>query len=237
MMRLWYTTNDGKPIDLNNAQIDWGYPETDYGVNVISNTYSNGKGVIKFDGTVTKVGSWAFWRCMSLEKMYLPKKLNYIGDYAYKNCVNLKTLYLPNQINAVGTRIFDNCLSLESFKSDLASEDGKTLIVNSAIVGFAPFNVAEYTTPIGVTSISDGAFCNAYMLKKIVISEGVKDIGDEAFKAQDPNRYSFSLEYNLSATIEEIYLPSTLEKISTYSFLFQNKITGIYGKRKFVSRR
>lgn len=40
---IWYTTNDGKPIDLNNAQIDWGYPETDYGVNVISNTYSKVK--------------------------------------------------------------------------------------------------------------------------------------------------------------------------------------------------
>ena len=232
---IWYTTTDGQIISLNNAQTDWNYPETEFGAKVISNTYVNGKGVIKFDVELSQIGSWAFWRCENLHKMYLPSKIKSIGDNAFNNCVNLQILYLSNDISSAGSYIFDNCLNLQSFESVLASDDKKTLIVNSTIVGFAPYGITEYKTPIGVKNIGDGAFCNAYILKKIIISEGVENIGFEAFIAEDPNRDSFSSQYNLEATIEEVYLPSTLKTMHPYAFLFQNKIKGIYGNNEFVS--
>ena len=232
---IWYTTTDDQIISLNNAQTDWNYPETEFGAKVISNTYVNGKGVIKFDVEPSKIGSWAFWRCENLHKMYLPSKIKSIGDNAFNNCVNLQTLYLSNDISSAGSYIFDNCLNLQSFETVLASDDKKTLIVNSTIVGFAPYGITEYKTPIGVKNIGDGAFCNAYILKKIIISEGVENIGFEAFLAQNPNKDSFSSQYNLEATIEEVYLPSTLKTMHQYAFLFQNKIKGIYGNNEFVS--
>ena len=45
---IWYTTNDGNVVNPT-------HPDA-FGVNIVSNTYENGKGVITFDGTITTLG-------------------------------------------------------------------------------------------------------------------------------------------------------------------------------------
>lgn len=56
---IWYTTLSGVPLDLSRydallatTQATYGGPE------IISNTYENGKGIIKFAEPLTKVGVW-----------------------------------------------------------------------------------------------------------------------------------------------------------------------------------
>jgi hypothetical protein len=46
-----YTTNDGELINIGTS---------DFGANVINNTYDKGFGIIVFDRPVTKIGNKAF---------------------------------------------------------------------------------------------------------------------------------------------------------------------------------
>ena len=49
---IHYTSIDGNIVTP--------YDETAFGVNIVSNTYENGQGIITFDGPVTKIGENAF---------------------------------------------------------------------------------------------------------------------------------------------------------------------------------
>ena len=51
---IWYTSTDGNVIEPKKSGIEI------FGANIISNTYENGKGIVKFDGTVTTIGEYAY---------------------------------------------------------------------------------------------------------------------------------------------------------------------------------
>ena len=63
------------------------------GANIVSNTYSNGKGVIKFDGDVTKIGSYAFLDCSSLTSVTIPDSVTSIEEWAFSGCKSLTAFY------------------------------------------------------------------------------------------------------------------------------------------------
>lgn len=221
---IWYITSNGSTLTLNKAKDWWGYPETDFGAEVISNTYTDGKGIIKFDAPVTKIGEYAFLYNTELKEMYLPDSVNSIGEEAFSGCEELESLYLPDDLEKVGTMAFWGCLKLTEFNTALASQDKRCLIIDSKIVGFAQYQIDEYTTPDNVESIADCAFANTRSLKKITVSEGVKSIGSEAFIANGG-----------VPSLEEVYLPSTLESLGVYAFVSQKNIKAFYGNNPFVS--
>ena len=51
---IWYTSSDGRIITPYNKDA--------FGVNIVSNVYENGKGVITFDSNVTEIGYQAFYK-------------------------------------------------------------------------------------------------------------------------------------------------------------------------------
>ena len=74
---IWYTSSDGKVVTpISDA----------FGASIISNTYSNGKGVIKFDNSVTSIGDWAFYDCTGLTSINIPNSVTSIGSYAFYGC-------------------------------------------------------------------------------------------------------------------------------------------------------
>lgn len=228
---IWYTSIDGKIVEPYSNDV--------FGANIISNTYTD-KGVIKFDGVVTEIGQCAFMESINLKtsrlsQIYIPKSVNIIGEQAFEGCINLKYVYLPNQLLKVGKRAFSRCLKLQEFHTKLASDDKKCLIVDSVLVAFAPYKISEYTTPTGVECISEYVFRDACDLKKIVISEGVKRIESFAFEACSKEHDLFDKNYDLDTSLEEVYLPSTLNEIGSYAFRFQYRIKKFYGDCKFIS--
>ena len=54
---IWYTSSDGEVIEP--------YGIDNFGARFESNTYENGKGVIKFNGNVTSISNSAFYECSS----------------------------------------------------------------------------------------------------------------------------------------------------------------------------
>ncbi len=150
---IWYTSTDGDVVTPYRSGASY------FGANIVSNTYENGKGVIKFDGDVTKIGNYAFSGCSSLTSITIPDSVTSIGNYA-----------------------FDDCSSLAEFSGKFASEDGRCLVVDGVINSFAiGCGLTEYTIPEGVTSIGYGAFSGCSSLTSITIPDGVTSIGSDAF--------------------------------------------------------
>ena len=64
---IWYTSTDGEIIEPYSGWYnDNADALTTFGVNIVSNTYKDGKGVITFSGDVTEIGERAFYNCTSL---------------------------------------------------------------------------------------------------------------------------------------------------------------------------
>ncbi|MBR7183084.1 MAG: leucine-rich repeat protein [Alistipes sp.] len=82
---IWYTSTDGNIVEP--------YDSTGFGANIISNTYENGKGIITFDGEVTKIGNYAFRYCSSLTSITIPNNVTTIGNEAFYSCMNLSSVY------------------------------------------------------------------------------------------------------------------------------------------------
>lgn len=142
---IWYTTADGEIVK----------PREDayFGANIISNTYNNGKGVIKFDGDVVRLEStpetFGGHRIFDgqLLSMTLPNSLTAIGDYAFKNST-IRTIKLPQYLKKIGNSAFS--------EADLESIDlPQTLVFigNCALGG----TFTELVIPKSVTYIDDWA--------------------------------------------------------------------------------
>ena len=63
---------------------------------------------------ITRIGSYAFRSCTSLESLTLPAGLTSIGDYAFTGCNALESAVLPEGLTAIGNSAFRNCGQLQS---------------------------------------------------------------------------------------------------------------------------
>lgn len=197
---IWYRSVRGEVLDI--------YPLAVFNANIVSNTYKNGKGVVKFDATLTTIGGGESGCVLffggeggELLKVGLPKTITYIQGN-------------PFAVDKV-----------VSFEGELASEDKLSLIVDGTLVAFAAgSDVEEYVTPEGVRAIGQQSFGRNVTLKKIVISEGVTKICSEAFMC----------DVSDDTKLEEVYLPSTLDTLDFYAFARCKKIKRFYGDNKFI---
>ena len=106
---IWYTTTDATVVEP--------YATNVFGANILSNVYENGKGVIKFDGPVTKIGSHAFYAYDSdrekITSITIPNKVVEIGGYAFYYCTALTSVTIPDSVKTIGSLAFRDCDNLE----------------------------------------------------------------------------------------------------------------------------
>lgn len=114
---IWYTTNDDTQLI--------GAATVGYGANFVSNTYTNGKGVIKFDGDINNIPEEAFSNRNKLYTIALPDSVTAIHGKAFSNCYNLEQIQLGTGLLTMnddyyglgGSFTFDDCYSLEKIVS------------------------------------------------------------------------------------------------------------------------
>ena len=170
--QIWYTSTEGEIVEPYSG-VDNNYANalTTFGVNIVSNTYVDGKGVIEFDGDVTIIGDGAFYWCYSLTSVTIPDSVTTIGNYAFRYCDNLTSVTIPDSVTTIGWGAFDGCSSLTSV-----------------------------TIPDSVTTIGVGAFDGCSSLTSVTIGNSVTTIGKEAFYdwresilwLQKPNKCNYS---------------------------------------------
>ena len=102
---IWYTSSDGNIVTPYQTS---SLPEID------TNTYSDGKGVIKFKTDVAWRGDDAFYNCDRLTSVEIPNSVASIGDSAFNACSSLTSAPIPNSVISIGSNAFYACSSLTS---------------------------------------------------------------------------------------------------------------------------
>ena len=196
---IWYTSSDGNIVTPNKES---SLPT------IVSNTYVNGKGVLKFTTNVTSIGSSAFNNCTGLTSIMFPNSVTSFGEFSFYGCTGLSTIIIPSSVTSIEDRAFEACSGLTS----LSVEEGNTvydsrnncnaiiktsnsiLILgcqntiipnNVARIGFGAFRfctgLTSITFPDSVVHIMDYAFEGCKGLTNLLIGNSIKDIGSNAF--------------------------------------------------------
>lgn len=103
---IFYTSTDGNIVIPYKSNI--------FDANIVSNTYSNGQGVITFDGPITRIDDYAFMFCESLASIIIPYGVISIGKAAFSHCSALKSITISNSVTTIGEEAFYQCYSIDT---------------------------------------------------------------------------------------------------------------------------
>ena len=109
---IWYTSSDGKIVMPTHNSV--------FGVEIVSNTYNNGKGVIKFNGEVTEIGKQAFYHCDAFTRQLFMISAIAAGDktpswmHIAISSSNITSITLPQSVTKIGEQAFSDCHDLIS---------------------------------------------------------------------------------------------------------------------------
>jgi hypothetical protein len=148
--QIFYTTTDENIVTYNYDKFVFLDADGN-GLNVVSNTYENGQGVITISGELIKIGNDAFVN-RNLTSITIPDGVTSIGARAFLNCHNIVSINIPNSVTYIEGSAFSGCEALTS--------------VN---------------IPDGVTTISSGLFASCRSLTSVTIPKNVTMIEEEAF--------------------------------------------------------
>ena len=208
--KIWYTSSNGNVVTPYYK---------DFGANIISNEYNNGKGVITFDGEVTMISDYAFFDCSSLTSVTIGDSVTTIGDDAFNDCYSLTNVTIGDSVTTIGERAFFECSSLTS----VTIPDSVTTIGNES---FAYCNsLTSVTIGDSVITIGNYAFYGCVSLTSITIPNSVTTIGDGAFddcddltsvycEATTPPALGGTYVFDSNGSGRKIYVPTA--SVETY---------------------
>ena len=193
---IWYTTTDGKKAELVIGRDS--FEENGWYFEIISHTYNNGLGIIHANKPIKAYGCEAYGE--------VDNGFRLTGN-------NIKTITFPKCTEYFYGLTFSSCKNLRTIKSRYSSSDGRYLIKNGRLLGFAPGGLTKYTIPNSVTSIGEYAFEDCSSLTSITIPNSVTSIGDCAFSG--------------CSSLTSITIPNSVTSIGGGAFAYCSSLTSI----------
>ena len=173
--KIIYTSKDGQVVNPYDSTVFGG-------ANILSNTYSNGVGVIEFDSSVTEIGQNAFKNTKQLDTMILPSSVTYIKAYAFQSSgitditipptvtdissaaffhSELVSIVIPSSVKKMGPSVFLSCDSL----TNVSISTSLNLLDHSMFSGCK--SLVSITIPNNITGIGNDLFYNCSNLSEI----------------------------------------------------------------------
>ncbi len=170
-------------------------------------------------GTVTSIGTYAFYYCSGLTSVTLPAGLTSIGSYAFYYCSGLTALNIPASVTSMGSLAIYYCSALTAINVDpanvhYASVDG--VLYDKAITTLIQCpsgKTGSLVIPGTVTIIGSNAVSSCRFLTSVTIPASVTTIGSYAF-------------YSCSA-LASVTIPANLTSIGSYAFSYCTALTSI----------
>ena len=159
---------------------------------------------VKFEGSVTSIGSYAFLNCPSLTSITIPDSVVSIGAFAFCNCSNLENVVMPNDSNSslksIGANAFYQCKKLKSI----------TIPSSVISIGRCAFDVTFNQNPLKVyfpaelPNNIDNELNNYNSYVQYYYPGYKSDWDDEKNKFNDPSEYNWmqSVHYYCDVTID-----------------------------------
>ena len=204
---IYYTSSDGQII---TPDVGTGEENKGFGANIVSNTYSGGRGVIVFDGPVTIIGTSAFGEYLpghtnNLVSITIPNSITRIEKLAFSECLKLKSINIPYGITHIGDKAFYSCESLTS----IIIPDSVTYI--GARCSQYCYSLVSYVLSSSITIIKESLFDSCMVLRSAVIPSGITKIEAAA--------------YDRCNQLSEVIVNATAPPV-----LVKDKSTGIYNQ-------
>ena len=173
--KIIYTSKDGQVVNPYDSTVFGG-------ANILSNTYSNGVGIIEFDSSVTEIGQNAFKNTTQLDTMILPSSVTNIKAYAFQSSgitditipptvtdisigaffhSELISIVIPASVKKMGPSVFLSCDSL----TNVSISTSLNLLDHSMFSGCK--SLVSITIPDNITGIGNDLFYNCSNLSEI----------------------------------------------------------------------
>ena len=164
---IWYTSTNGNIVTPNDPGA--------FRANIISNTYLNGKGVLRFDADVDRLGESTFKECRTLKTITLPETVKTIGKEAFQYCESLTEINLPQTLTEIAWGTFYCCSSLTKINLP------ETLLSIKEYAFAYCSSLAQIDLPKSLTGIGFAAFEHCSSLNQIVLPESLSRLDGSAF--------------------------------------------------------
>ena len=252
--QIWYTSIDGEIVEPYGGEYnEYADALKTFGVNIVSNTYVDGKGVIEFDGDVTVIGSYAFsghdydsvnftfveTACIKLESIIIPDSVTTIGDFAFYQCDSLTSVTIGDSVTTIGEGASWDCDSLTSV----------TIPDSVTTIGVGAFAVCNRLTEFKGKFASEDSRClivdgilNSFApagLTEYTTPNSVTTIGSYAFygcssltSVTIPNSVTEFGDYafNSCSSLESVTIGDSVTKIGYATFAYCENLNTVYCK-------
>ena len=175
-----------------------------------------------FPEGITKIPTYAFADCVSLENITIPDTVTEIGTAAFRACDAFTSISIPESVTTYGEHLFYSCHNLQDVHLPSNLENLPGYMFRDCVA------LEEITFPDGLTSIGIGAFEGCTSLKYLELSSGLKSIDASAFKnctnLEDVDLSNTQLEeipenlFQGISGLKSVKLPDTVKKIGNHAF-------------------
>ena len=205
-----HATADGKLVILNHTVVaavsfaeELTVPEGVERIAPYAFYHSSVGEKVRLPASLKEIGHHAFF-CSHVD-VELPDGLQTIGEMAFRDDFGLTHVRMPESVSEIGDGAYGGCAA-QQYSGRYATADGLYLIKDGCLLGVAERDTDCYEVPQGVTRIGAYAFANLDVKARLVLPEGLVEIGDHALDGDE------------GAIWTSLSLPSTLRTIGRYAF-------------------
>lgn len=137
--------------------------------------FGTNSGYIPDDGSVSRIGEYAFYYCSQLEDVKLPDCIKYIDKNAFCYCRSISRVSIPESVKEIGAYAFDNCSSL----TEITIPDNVKKLGNGAFAYCK--NLENVTVGEGITQLPGSVFGGCTNLKQVKLGKNITKINKLAF--------------------------------------------------------